>query len=192
MRKTVYIFVLLFVSISGFAQTNKTKIGLFEFEIGGDMIIGNKCEYLSIKPGFEFNLEGRFNLNSSPFDVGLQFALGQFYRTDDVNSYGVRYFPSMIFACDYNFRISKVIAPYGGLGIGLSRSSYDVLEYSEWTGEDIISQVPDTRFVIYPRIGIELIEHIRVNMGYKCYLDKYHNTFLFGIGFVFGGGSKKP
>lgn len=190
MRKLLYLFGLLFVCFPGFAQTNQAKISLFEFEIGGDMILGNKVGYQSIKPGFEFNLESRFNLNSSPFDVGFQLALGQFYRGDGVHSFGVRYVPSMIFTGDYNFRISKAIAPYCGLGIGLSRSSYDVLEYDEWTREDKVNRVSDTRLVIYPRIGIEFIEHIRLNLGYKCYLDKYHNTFMFGLGFVFGGGSK--
>lgn len=190
MKKLVVLFGLLCIYTSGFAQADKTSIGLFEFEIGGDMIFGNKVGYQSIKPGFELNLESRFNLNNSPFDVGFQLALGQFYRKDESYSYGVRYVPSMIFTCDYNYRISKVIAPYGGLGIGLSRSLYDVLEYDEWTGEDKINRVPDTRIVIYPRIGVELIEHIRLNLGYKCYLDKFHNTFMLGIGYVFGGVSR--
>lgn len=192
MKKPILVIALLLACIPEFAQNhNAPKVGLFEFEIGADMLLGNKCGYHSIEPGMGFNLEGRFNLNSSPFDIGIQFAIGQFSRSDGVHSYGVRYVPSMICSCDYNFRISKAFTPFAGLGIGLSDSSSDMLMNDEIFGKEYIGKISGTSLIVYPRVGIEFIEHIRLNIGYKCYFDRYHNAFLIGVGFVIGGGSVK-
>ena len=88
----------------------------------------------------------------------------------------------------YNFRRSKNILFFAGMGLGLAShenaapiiligdNSYDIGGSS-------------SSFCLMPRFGIELFHHLRVTFNYKLE-EKANRHFNISVGVVFGGGRK--
>lgn len=190
MKKYVLVIFLMFVSLGLYAQNNNVK--QLEFEIGGGFNLGGKIYNGSSKIGMQIFFEPRLNIANSPFDVGLQAALGYFDRNED--SFGrantVRHRGMLVTFVDYNYRKWNNVALFGGLGVGFSAVNYESSWIDSSTGRRTKDTVFDRSFVVNPRVGIELWNHLRFTLEYKLMKKEYSYVAL-NVGFTFGGGYRK-
>lgn len=188
MKKYVVLIVLTMVSFGLNAQ-NYNDVKRVEFEIGGGFITGTKIDGGIPQIGMQLFAETRLNVTGTPFDVGLQASFGYFNRKENMFGYetDVRNRGTLVTFVDYNFRKWKRTALFGGLGIGMSAVNY---EYS-WIDEETDRRNHDTAFdrsfVVNPRIGVELWNHLRITAEYKL-MKREYSYFGLNIGGVFGGG----
>jgi len=177
-----------------FAQSRRSSkmdnVGFAEFEVGLGPIWGSNYQYGDSQTGFQGFVEARLNLNS-PIDVGLQCSMGKFnrkYENESTKGYTWNKICVLGFF-DYNFRILPDVAPFIGIGAGGSSSEI----YYKVANENSASSF-DTeksgRFVLCPRIGVELISHLRVTLEYKFMASSKYNYGGINIGWAFGGGNK--
>lgn len=170
------------------AQNNQVKS--FEFELGAGLTAGSKYNMDKAVPGPNFFLESRYNLPDSPWDLALQLSLGGACRKQDDKLYsGSNKFGLTAFA-DYNFRKWNNAVPFIGLGVG--RTAIQLT--SPVTAADGITSTFKTEypaFILNPRIGVELFDHVRLTAEYKYTFDIPSSYFALNLGIAFGGGKKK-
>lgn len=138
--------------------------------------------------GFCFGVSGRYNFPYSEWSVGLDIQLNPMRRNFDVkhdghsftadNNNRATYF---LVTADYNFFQGKKVNPYVGVGMGFSVN--DPLDcYYDSHGS--------TDFCFSPRVGVELLYHIRVAAG-MIFTRKPYSGFFATVGFVIGGRPSK-
>jgi hypothetical protein len=183
-----YLFVLFtftLICLNLNAQ-NYNDVKQVEFEFGLGVISSNKYDGASAKMGVNLFMEARLNVADTPFDVGLQATSGYFERED--NKYELKQEISsngLISFVDYNFRKWKNIAAFTGLGVGLA--AVDNTYISEGTNSNDIS---DRSFVLNPRMGVEVYNHLRITAEYKLMNSGYSFAGI-NVGIVLGGGYHK-
>ena len=179
------IFLILFYSLlcttlaNGQSVFNENVIKPFEFETslgatyGLEKYVGDNCF------GPAFALEGRYNFQKHPLDLGIEIYCGSTLRSYDGEDQSCRIASIMVFS-DYNFNRGKRVSPFAGLGVGVASCDVVVGSFGEQGG----------RYIISPRIGIEFLRHIRLTCYSKICMKAYNNIGL-SIGYAFGGGQKR-
>ena len=189
MKRFYCILVALCVScIAAMAQNNQVKP--FEFELGAGVTAGSKYNMDKVAPGPNFFLESRYNLPTSPWDFALQLSMGGAWRKQDDKLYsGSNKFGLTAFS-DYNFRKWNNVAPFIGLGVGRTA----IQTTSPATAIDGSSSTLKTEypaFILNPRVGVELFDHVRLTAEYKYTFDVPSSYFALNLGIAFGGGKKR-
>lgn len=155
---------------------------------GGMTVPLDKYHDYTNKIGYGMGIEVRYNFSGTPWDCGL---MADFTRvnhdyvphgwndsalwTEHKDTWGI------VAVGDYNFRQGAAINPFAGCGVGVAFNS---------THGDVMRDAAGTSALFVPRIGVELVHHIRVTAS--CHLSrKGFNTFDLTLGFVLGGRPKK-
>lgn len=129
--------------------------------------------------GPALSLEGRYNFNQVPFDLGLEIYMGSTARRFEDSNLSNRIASVSLFS-DYNFMRGSKIFPFIGVGIGYA--SCDVVQGSY--GDDA------KKVLVTPRLGVELFRHLRLTC-YSRLCMKGYNNFGVSVGYAFGGGHRK-
>lgn len=179
LSKAIFSTIMLlgqYVGVS--AQDNKVEVKSFEFEIKAGTTYPLEKQVGNKKLGPDIGLEARWNLNNIPLDLGVEMnistAVSGLHGDDNSN----RMF-SLAAVMDYNFYRGQKASPFVGVGIG--KANCDVT--TGWYDRE------GTRFMLMPRVGLELFHHVRFTFDTRIAMKKY-NTVGFTVGYVFGGGLK--
>lgn len=128
-------------------------------------------------PEFNFveaQLEIRYNFKNSPWDAGIAIAcLRPCYNIKNGFQQGISStdaFPYFGLVGDYNFGQGKKVNPYLGLGLGMNAL--------------------ENRFMAAPRIGVEILTHLRIEATFYAG-NREDSFFSLSIGAVLGGKPKK-
>lgn len=135
------------------------------------------------KAGMHVMAEARWNLPGCRFDIGLQAANGGIFfkeRQEDVRFNLI----TSIFA-DYNFKTSGKLTPFAGLGAGYFMAESAILL------QDSPSSATIHGPAITPRIGIELLHHLRITAHYRLTLKQDMSHWGISLGWSFGGGPRR-
>ena len=134
--------------------------------------------------GASIGISGRYNFPYSEWSVGLDMQINTMKRKFDINNNGnsfqahnnnrATYF---LATANYNFEQGKKLNPYVGAGIGFSVNNPLDCYYDSSNSTD---------FCFSPRIGVELLYHIRIAAGF-IFTRKPSSGFFTTIGFVIGG-----
>lgn len=182
MKKHIHtIYTVMLLAASGFTDLNASgnqNCKALEAEIGAGFSMAHEA-----KPGLHVLAEIRWNLPAVQFDLGLQAANGGIFfkeRHEDVKFNLV----ASVFA-DYNFKTSGKLTPFAGLGAGyFIADSARLLQNA--TSSAIIHGT-----AITPRIGIELLHHLRITAHYRVTLRKDMSHLGISLGWSFGGGPRR-
>lgn len=170
------------------------EVRRFEGEIGVGLVFGaDKLDFDRNQLGASLHAEVRYNLRRLPLDVGIQAGGTIFHRESDYA--GQLKFRSwnIMAVTDYNFRQTKKISFFGGLGLGyasLGASAPVSFDGSQPNWGGFVTGRKDGSFCVMPRVGVEFFHHLRVTLDYK-WQEKANRHFDVSIGVVFGGGRKK-
>ena len=132
-------------------------------------------------------IEGRYNFRGTPWDCGLMLDLSTARRDYEhlFNDGGDRWQSNRTLALaltgDYNFRQGTKINPFVGAAWGVAFN--DVVGDKYFPSEG-------TSMLFAPRVGVELLYHIRLMAQFNI-SRKGYNNFSLTIGFVLGGRPKK-
>lgn len=187
MKKLLLIFAIL-ATIASQAMAQSKTVQMLEGEIRAGLTAplgGYHTGKAEI--GAALGLEGRYNFKGTPWDCGLMLDVStarRSYGHNDEDGYdGWQSNRTLAFAAigDYNFRQGTKVNPFAGAALGLG--VYDVVgdKYFETEGKT---------FYFAPRIGVELLHHIRLMAQFNVCRKGYNNASL-SLGFVIGGRPKK-
>lgn len=190
MERTIALFLLfigLFASIPAKAEARRVQPVEVEMKLGVTMPVGSFYgAERQPSPSLEL-LEIRYNEKNTPWDFGLMldfsvadWAHGPIYKEYTRPSQRNRTL-ALAFVSDYNFKQGHKVNPFAGIGVGVG--------INDWVGEEYRSTGGPT-LVCTPRIGVELLYHIRLATQLNLSRKGYHNA-AFTIGFVIGGRPKK-
>ena len=125
---------------------------------------------------FLLGLEARYNFNK-PYDVGINFA-------GDFN--GIR----LTAVGDHNFLERKRLTLFGGVGAGWANTCILNIEEAIELYGDACCASTESCFCFYPRVGVELFEHLRLTAAVNSY-DFKKAELAITIGAAIGGGKRK-
>lgn len=199
MKKLIFVFVsVLLCFLQGRAQTGPSaaadrRIGCIEGEIGGGISFGaDKLDFDKSLLGATFYAEARYNMQRLPLDVGMQVG-GTIFHRESIAAGRLKFKSWNVMAVtDYNFRRYKKISLFAGVGLGyasLENSAPIAFDDTQpnWGGFSTGSKRGS--FCFMPRIGIELLHHLRVTFDYKLQ-EKANRHFGLSLGVVLGGGNR--
>ncbi len=131
---------------------------------------------------YDVYLEGRYNLGSH-FDVGAKID----YKACPESAFdmyatsfkGTLHCVSILALADFSFSSCKTVNPFVGIGAG------PALVVNHWTSKERVRDVPvlpgeyefplgvytGFAFVVSPRFGVELFEHLRISLSLDWSLD---------------------
>ncbi|MCM1501769.1 MAG: hypothetical protein NC115_03775 [Bacteroidales bacterium] len=185
MKKSLILMSMMLCSGVCLSAQNIVDVRFFECEIGLGGILGNRCGCISSEPGIMFFVEPRFNIPCLPLDVSTQASIYGFSRGEtSVSSRG-----SLCAFLDYNYRWKRV-ALFAGLGAGIASIDYSYPYVDEQTGSTWTASALSSQFVLAPRAGIELFNHLRLTVECRL-ITRYFSCAALNIGFAFGGGRRK-
>lgn len=133
-------------------------------------------------------IEGRLNIPRTQWDCGLMVALstarhGYNHKFEDnYDRWQNNRTLSLAALGHYNFRQGKKINPYLGCALGVGFNDVVGDRYFPTKGVSML---------IAPRVGVEIIHHIRITGQFNI-CRKGYNNFSLAIGFVLGGRPKTP
>ena len=168
MKKIVLICMAVFSSLSLFAQDK--EYGKFDFEIGFDIpVAASKVEGTTNSSVPFLYIEGRWQLESQPLDVGFHVGLSGIKRKfsgghDNYNSY------TILAVTDWQFGRGKRVNPYVGVGLGVA------LNYPIWSDAD--------GFAATPRVGVRFFKWANLSMGY-LFTHRDYSRLYCNLGFYF-------
>ena len=188
--KQFFLCAVIAASVSGSAFAQNLKVNPFEFEVGAGMSIGSKYGLDKAVPGPNSYMEARLNLFDTPWDLGVQTSLGAAFRKQNdqlynaTNKFGITVFT------DYNFRNKGMVSPFIGLGVGRTAivNSYPAFGAD---GTAVTAKSAQPAFVLNPRMGLELFDHLRLSVEYKFTFQKESSYMALNLGYTFGGGRMK-
>lgn len=137
--------------------------------------------------GAGIGFEMRYNFNQKPFDVGVQLGINTAVRDVSPTGYGSGEQSNRVallaVVSDWNFAQGRRVNPFAGLGLGMGRR--DVLN-------DYIYPDNDGTYtlVAQPRVGVELMRHVRLTLSSTLAGKGYNNVEL-SLGLVLGGRPRK-
>jgi len=182
MKKIFISAVLVFSSVICLAQTN--RVSKFEGGIYGGLTspLGSFHDGDS-EVGGMIGADLRYNINGGPWDCGAFLEIGSAMR--DFNKDGGNYYQNnrtSVFGVvgHYNFRQGTNVNPYAGLGLGIALN--DVVGLRKYPSKEY-------SLAVSPRIGVELLRHIRVGCQAELTRRGFHSVGL-TLGFAIGGGKK--
>ncbi len=192
MKKTVILFVMFLAACPLFARYDYDNVRSFEFELGAGGTVAFNRNWGSSPVGLNLMSELRYNIPTNNFDVAFQFMLGScdWAENESGYSYDVRYKSLLVTFVDYNWRKWKNFSIFAGMGLGYgaidatfhNKNAENVFERSDTSF--------DRSFILNPRAGIELFDHLRLTAEFK-YLMTGNPFAGLNVGFVFGGGKRK-
>lgn len=121
-------------------------------------------------------LEARYNFYK-PWDVGINTAID--FNGSRITAVG-----------DYEFAIKKRATFFGGLGAGWALTSILNIDEALDKYGDACCAPLDSCICIYPRVGVELFEHLRLTTAVNTYNFK-KAEFAITIGASICGGKRK-
>ncbi len=177
------------VVLSGIAQTAPRRVQPVEFEmkLGATMPIGS---FYGAKPQPSVSLgllEFRYNESGTPWDFGmmLDFSIAgwnyEHLMNDDYTWLQNNRTLAFALVSDYNFRQGYKVNPYVGIAAGVGINDHVYSTYVPSGGWSLICA---------PRVGVELLYHIRLATQLNFSRKGHHNAAL-TLGFVLGGRPKK-
>lgn len=184
-KKCILCLYRLFCTGIYISAQNIVDVRLFECEVGVGGITGNRYDGINPTPGLMFFIEPRFNIHGLPLDISSQISLANFHRGDtDITIHG-----SLSVFLDYNYRWQKV-ALFAGLGAGMASIGYVYPYIDENTGRTVSANVQANHYVLVPRAGVELFNHLRLTLEYRLSTRCFSYAAI-NLGFAFGGGYRK-
>lgn len=190
MKRTHSILLLLLATIlsppSMFAETQVVQMLEGEARIGFSIPVGGYHEGKT-DLGLIQGIEGRFNFKGTPWDCGIMMTLATAKRTFDI-------YPDLPPDCTwqnnrtlsiaatggYNFRQGRKINPFAGIALGVA--------FNDVVGDEVYP-VKGTSMLFCPRVGVELLYHIRLMAELNISRKGFNNAAI-SIGFVLGGRPK--
>ena len=164
MKRFISLAALLLLSVTSFAQKHERKVTAIEFEPN----IGISQGYATL------GMEVRYNFRS-PWDVGLREYISECFTAGGISpvTYDV--------VTDYTFRQGKNASIFVGAGAGIT--TYDYFDYH------ISAYGHRTMFHFMPRVGVELMNRVRLTAYYNTYGSEYQDNNLgLSAGVALGGG----
>lgn len=135
----------------------------------------------------DIGIEGRYNFQNSPFDCGLMLELSTARRgfnhlfADNFDRWQNNRTIALAILGDYNFRQGKKINPFVGAALGVASNDVVGDKYYPTNGTSIL---------LAPRVGIELLHHIRLMAQFNVCRKGYNNLSL-TFALVIGGKPKQ-
>lgn len=135
----------------------------------------------------DLGIEGRYNFNGTPWDCGVMLELTtarhgfEHLYNDGLDRWQSNRTLAFALTGDYNFRQGTKTNPFVGAALGIG--------FNDVVGDKYFPS-QGTSIFFAPRVGIELLYHIRLNAQINI-CRKGYNNFSFTIGFVLGGRPKK-
>jgi hypothetical protein len=171
MKKLLLVALALCSSVSLFAQSN--DYGKFDFEIGFNIpVAASKVDGMTNAIIPFLYVEGRWQLEAHPVDVGFQIGISGIKRKYEGGF--DRYNSSTLMAIsDWQFGRGKRINPYVGIGAGVS-----------FNGEPRSMQGKSYTFAVAPRVGVRLFKFANLSVGY-LFNQKYYSRLYCNLGFYF-------
>lgn len=180
MKKCFLYLLAAFMLFPSASKAQGTKaaadVKTFEFEVRLNPALPLSCrngESADLTLGF--GLEGRWNLQRLPMDVGVAVNSSGAYRSGW--EYGTL---ALMGVTDWNFNRGGKVSPYVGLGLGVG-----VLNSNAFDEDD-----SQAAFVAMPRVGVELFRHVRIGLSLNLSKSRFNNAAL-SVGYAFGGGLRK-
>ena len=136
--------------------------------------------------GSNVGLAFRYNLQDIPVSVGAVAYLCNSVRSkDSYSTDNSQRIASLSLTGDYNFMEGSKVSPFIGIELGYAQrhtisSSFD----------DNIGNCSNNGFVVSPRIGVEVWNHVRLTLDARI-TQRDYNVVCFGLGYAFGGGLEK-
>ncbi len=131
-------------------------------------------------------IEGRYNFKGSPWDCGLMLDLSTARRgfehlyNDGYDRWQSNRTLALAAVGDYNFCHGAKINPFVGAALGVAFNDVVGDKYFPTSG---------TSMLFAPRVGVELIYHIRLMAQFNLCRKGYNNV-SFTLGLVIGGRPK--
>lgn len=189
--KQILLICFLMLGFMANAQIAELEKGVrsIEVEVGGGAILGaGKLNFDKAKPGGMGFGEIRYNFRRQPIDVGVQVSGNVFNRSSrETGNLGFTSVNCLVVS-DYNFRRTKNISLFTGLGLGLAwHENSAPITYIGETG--YIIGGANKSFCFMPRVGAEFFHRLRITLNYKLE-EKANRHFNISAGIVFGGGRR--
>ncbi len=136
--------------------------------------------------GASLGIEGRHNFPTLPLSVGVMVDLISSIREFDniiPDGYYSQNNRTLAFAAttEYNLRRDTKMHPFTGIAIGMARQDVEGDRYIPTKATSIFFS---------PRIGIELLYHLRLGLQLNISRHGYNTSYL-TLGFVIGGRPKR-
>lgn len=186
MKRLITSCILLCIGVIIHAKTPQKEVQPFEgaLRFGTNYPIGS-YKSMSGTMGINFGLDFRFNYDDMPLDFGIAIDLaGTSYNfhKPDYNFHDDTYTTLGITYCsNYNFRQGYKVNPYVGAGLGYA---YNYYNYHS-------KEIDKNSFIFVPKVGVELLYHIRFEASVILVCRKYFNCVNLTIGLVIGGRPRK-
>lgn len=179
--KLIFIFIIFVVACQANAQS-LVQIMEGELRAGFTTPLGG---YHTGKPQLSgaLGIEGRYNFKGSPWDCGLMLDLSTARRgfehlyNDGYDRWQSNRTLALAAIGDYNFRQGNKINPFAGAALGVAFNDVVGDKYFPTNG---------TSMFFAPRVGVELVHHIRLMAQFNI-CRKGYNNFSFTLGLVLGG-----
>ncbi len=182
-----FVILLLFFSNCSLLYASSDNVQTFEVE--ADLGLTYPLDMYhngSNRIGPILGIEARYNLPSTKWSFGIKFNAATAVRSFGEQKDDYLYEQSnrsinFLAITEYNFNPGRKFNPFINMGIGIS--SYEVID-------DIVYDSSGRSFAFSPKVGIELICHIRIGISAMINRKGYNNCAL-SLGFVIGGRPKK-
>lgn len=189
MRKVIlFISIVVANTIAAYSQNNHNIVQVIEGEVRagfttplGDYHTGKSLISMSL------GLEGRYNINGTPWDCGLMLDLSTACRgyehlyNDGYDRWQNNRTLAFALTGDYNFRQGTKVNPFIGTGIGVA--------FNDVVGDKYFPSKGTSMF-FSPRVGVEFFYHFRVSA--QCNLSrKGYNNLSISLSLIVGGHPKK-
>lgn len=187
MKRAVVLLLMLKLSMF-MANAEEPEVQKLEGEVrmGLTTPVGT-YHYGKAQTSLSLALEGRYNIESTPLDVGFMIDLSTARRSyKDFFREGFDYWQnnrSLVMAVlgDYNFHNGTKVNTFVGAALGVAKN--DVV------GDECFPSSGNSLYFA-PRIGIEFLYHIRL-MTQLNLCRKGYNNLSISIGLVLGGRPKR-
>lgn len=132
-------------------------------------------------------IEGRYNFKGAPWDCGLMLDLSTARRgyehlyNDGYDRWQSNRTLALAATGEYNFRQGTKINPFVGTALGVA--------FNDVVGDKYFPSKGTSMFFA-PRVGVEVVNHIRLMAQFNI-CRKGYNNFSLTLGFVLGGRPKK-
>lgn len=132
-------------------------------------------------------IEGRYNFKGTPWDCGLMLDLSTARRgyeqlyNDGYDRWQNNRSLALAATSEYNFRQGTKVNPFAGAAMGIA--------FNDVVGDKYFPS-KGTSMIFAPRVGVELLYHIRLMAQFNI-CRKGYNNFSLTLGFVIGGRPKK-
>ncbi|MDR0545158.1 MAG: porin family protein [Odoribacteraceae bacterium] len=173
--KTIILSLAIAIMLPVLAGAQKREVPRMNFEFGGGANFwACKDGGLKVEAGPSFFIEGRYNMDEFPVNVGLHIDISAFRRKREYNDYEKPRSLKFVIVGDYSPRRGKYVSPFAGIGIGVASDEHDFEMHTP----------PRTGICLMPRVGVRLLKHVAFTLDYEI-SHISHNHFDFKMGFYF-------